>query len=120
MAQDKPADVMGDIINNHGIVTQGQIGNNTIVNPIRRDPDGFYQGDKKVGSAPAPVIDDASQMAVFRAAGFNAFPNPDLPLEYGNLILSSESAPRPPRPGFFAAQISIAIAGFQAKIIGRK
>lgn len=33
MAQDKPPNVMGDVINNQGIVTQGQIGNNTIVQP---------------------------------------------------------------------------------------
>lgn len=45
MAQnDKPSNTMGDIQNNQGIITQGQTGNNTIINPIRRDPNGIYQG----------------------------------------------------------------------------
>ena len=54
MAQDKPPNVMGDVNNNQGIVTQGQIGNNTIVQPnpatftfgahtVRPRPDGTFE-----------------------------------------------------------------------------
>jgi hypothetical protein len=120
MAQDdKPPNTIGNITNNSGIITQGQIGNNTIVNPIRRDPNGIYQGDTKIGSAPSPVIDEASGIARFQAVRFNAYANPSMPLEYGNLLLSSEGAPHE-NPNVFVGSISSVIAGFQARIVGRR
>jgi hypothetical protein len=123
MAQDyKPpqSNTMGAIINNQGIVTQGQFGNNTIINPIRREPNGFYQGDTLVGrSGAAPTIDEASGIVSFPVVGFTAPPDPSKPLEFGNLLLSTENAPRP-RPNSFTTTFSAAIAGFQARIVGRK
>lgn len=121
MAQtDKPTtNTMGDVVNNRGIVTQGQAGNNTIVNPIERDADGVYQGNKKVGSAAPPVIDRATGIAMFPAMSFTRYPDPSQPLQYGDLLLSSEGAPRP-RPNTFVGSPSVMIAGFQAKILGNK
>jgi hypothetical protein len=120
MAQnDKPPNTMGDIKNNRGIITQGQTGNNTIINPIQRDADGICQGDKKVGSAPPPVVDAKGEIASFQAVGFTAFPDPTQPLEYADLILQCDGVPQP-RPNMFAATISIAIVGFRCKIIGRR
>jgi hypothetical protein len=121
LSQDnKPqSNTMGPVINNQGIVTQGQIGNNTIVNPIRRDPNGVYQGDTQIGSAPPPVIDEATGIARFQAMSFRAYANPSAPLEYGNLLLSPEGAPVE-RPGVFVGSLSVMIAGFQARIVGRR
>jgi hypothetical protein len=117
---DKPTtNTMGDVVNNRGIVTQGQVGNNTIVNPLQRDADGVYQGNKKVGSAPPPVIDRATGTAMFPAMSFTSYPDPSQPLEYGDLLLSSEGAPRP-RPNTFVGSLSVMIAGFQAKILAKK
>jgi hypothetical protein len=110
---------IGDITNNQGIITQGQIGDNTIVNPIRRETNGVYQGDQKVGNGPPPVIDEVTGFAIFPMIGFTTYPDPTRPLEYGNLLLSSEDVPRP-RPNTFTASVSIAIAGFKAQILGRR
>jgi hypothetical protein len=114
-----PTNTKGNIIANQGIVTQGQVGNNTIVNPVHRDTNGVYQGNTKVGSAPPPAIDQATGTAVFPAMNFTSYPDPSQPLEYGDLLLSSEGAPRP-RPNTFVGSLSVMIAGFQAKIIGKK
>jgi hypothetical protein len=121
MAQsDKPpSNTMGNITNNQGIVTQGQIGNNTIVNPVHRDANGVYQGNTKVGSAPPPVIDEATGTAIFPAMSFTSYPDPSQPLEYGDLLLSADCAPRP-RPNTFGGSFSAMIVGFQAKIVGKR
>ena len=120
MAQDnKPPNTMGDITNNTGIITQGQTGNNTIINPIRRDADGIYQGDRKIGDAPPPVIDEANGVAIFQAFHLTQFPDQTKPLEYGNLLLSAEGTPQP-RPNTYIGTLSIMMAAFQAKIIGKK
>jgi len=120
MAQDgKPPNTMGDVINNQGIITQGQKGNNTIINPVRRDADGIYQGDKKIGNAPPPVIDEANSIAIFQAFHLTDYPDQTKPLEYGNLRLSAEGTPQP-RPNTYVGSLSIMIAGFKAKIIGRQ
>jgi hypothetical protein len=114
-----PNNSMGDVINNRGIVTQGQVGNNTIVNPVHREADGVYQGDNKVGKAPPPSIDTAAGTATFRFIGFNTYPDRTQPLEYGDLILQCDNVPQQ-RPNVFAATVSIAVAGLQCKIVGRK
>jgi hypothetical protein len=121
MAQSEkpPTNTMGNVINNQGIVTQGQVGNNTIVNPVHRAANGVYQGDTKVGSAPPPVIDEAAGIARFPAMSFTSYPDPSQPLEYGEFLLSSEGVPRP-RPNTFVGSLSMMIAGFQAKIISKK
>jgi hypothetical protein len=121
MAQnEKPAEnTMGNITNNQGIITQGQVGNNTIVNPVHRDANGVYQGNTKVGSAPPPVIDQATGTAMFPAMSFTSYPDPSQPLEYGDLLLSSEGAPRP-RPNTFVGSLSVMIGGFQAKVLGKR
>lgn len=118
MAQDqKSSNTMGDVINNQGIVTQGQVGNNTIINTAQREPDGVYQGTIKVGRADPPQIQNG--VAHFRAMAFSAFPDKSKPLEYGNLVLSSEDAPVR-NPNIFAGTISIMIAGFSARILETK
>jgi hypothetical protein len=120
MAQDqKPSNTIGDIINNQGIVTQGQTGNNIIVNPVRRDANGIYQSDKKIGDAPPPAIDEANGIATFQALHFTNYPDQSKPLEYGNLYLSAEGTPQP-RPNTYAGTLSIMIARFKAKIVGRR
>ncbi len=110
---------MGPVINNQGIVTQGQVGNNTIVNPIHRDADGIYQGNKKIGDAPAPTIDETNGIAVFRAFHLTSYPDQTKPLEYGNLLLSAAGTPQP-RPNTYVGTLSIMIAGFQANIVGKR
>jgi hypothetical protein len=121
MAQSEkpPSNKMGDIISNQGIVTQGQVGNNTIVNPVHRDANGVYQGNTKVGSAQPPAVDAATGIATFRAMHFTAYPDPSQPLEYGDLLLSADTAPQPP-PNTFVGTFSAMIAGFQARIIGKR
>jgi hypothetical protein len=78
-----------------------------------------YQGNTKVGSATPPVVDEATGMATFQAMSFTSYPDPSQPLEYGNLILSAETAPRQ-RPNTFVGSVSVAIAGFRAKVLGQR
>jgi hypothetical protein len=116
---EKPPNSIGSITNNSGIITQGQIGNNTIGNPIRREANGIYQGDQKIGDAPPPQIDETRRVAVFPAFHLTNYPDQSRPLEYGDLLLSSEGTPQP-RPNTYIGTLSIMIAGFQAKIIGHR
>jgi hypothetical protein len=119
MAQnEKPPNTIGNITNNSGIITQGQIGNNTIVNPIRRDPNGIYQGDTKIGNAREPIIDEVAGVVRFQAVSFQGFANPAAPLEFRNFLLSPEGAPVE-RPGVFVGSLSAMVVGFQARIVGR-
>jgi hypothetical protein len=118
MAQsDKPSNTMGAVTNNQGIVTQGQVGNNTIVNPIRRDANGIYQGDKKIGDAPAPSIENG--IAFFQSFHLSNYPDLSQPIEYGNLLLSPEGLPQP-RPNTYIGMLSIMIAGWKTKVVGAR
>ncbi len=115
MAQDqKPSSsTIGDISNNQGIVTQGQIDTNTVINPIRRDPNSFYQGNEKIGSAMGPVVDAKAGIVSFQLASFTASPDHAKPLEFRDLLLSADGIRR-------LQGMQMVIEGFQAKIIGRR
>jgi hypothetical protein len=112
---------MGDILNNKGIITQGQQGNNTIINAPPRDPKGFYQNDTKIGrSDSVPKIDAASGIAVFNRIALSAVPDSDQPIEYGDLILACSDF-RIPQHLRSAATVGISIGGpVPIKIIGRR
>src|SRR4051794_7981974 len=59
---------MGDVNNNSGIVTQGQVGNNYLYQGEPRDPQGLYQGGKKIGTAQGVVaVDNANGVVQFQA-----------------------------------------------------
>ncbi|MGD0864983.1 MAG: hypothetical protein ABSA49_05450 [Rhizomicrobium sp.] len=112
--------VMGDISNNQGIVTQGQVGNNTINYGAPRVANGLYQGDIKLGSADSPTIDLTNGTIYFRGGRFTEYPDPDAPIEYQDfLIRCDESIPRRD-PNRIVGQLACAIAGLRCVIVGRK
>jgi hypothetical protein len=110
---------MGPIYDNRGIITQGQTGNNTINVAPPRDAAGVYQGDLRVGKVDGPTINEAASTISFQALVFNEFPDPNKPLEYGNLLLSCENIPQK-EPNTFVGTLSAMIAGAQCRIIGKK
>jgi hypothetical protein len=109
---------MGPINNNQGIITQGQVGNNTIVSPPR-DPNGLYQGDVRVGKVQGPTVDEARGVVSFQALSFNEYPDPNQPLEYGNLLLNCDSIPRK-QPNTFVGTLSAMVVGAQCRIAGKR
>jgi hypothetical protein len=118
MTDEKPpkANTMGNVINNSGIVTQGQVGNNTIINPFTRDPDGLYQSGNKVGKVKNPTINLTNGTIDFQVISFSEYPDPNKPLEYKNHLIHCDQTPRQ-NPNKFVGQLSVMIVGAQCKII---
>jgi hypothetical protein len=92
---------------------------NTTINPIVHDPNGLYQSDERVGKIQNPSINEAQGIANFAAANFTEYPNPNKPLEYGNLLLSCDNVPVQP-PNTYVGTLSASIVGFQCRIVGKK
>jgi hypothetical protein len=109
---------IGDILNNQGIITQGQVGNNTIVNPFEREPDGVYQGNRKVGSAMGPTIDAASNVVEFEGLSFDAFIDPSKPLEYSDFTFECDQAPKRP-PNTMASSVGVVMSVARCRFLGR-
>jgi hypothetical protein len=67
---------------------------NTIVSPPH-DKDSLYQGDEKIGRVQGRfVVDEQQSIAGFAAIMFTAYPDPNKPFEYGNLLLTCDKFPR--------------------------
>jgi hypothetical protein len=88
-------------------------------NPIRRDSNGFYQGDLKIGSAMGPSLNGQVGTIQFQGVRLSEYPDFSKPIEYGDLLLSAEGLPAP-RPNGFVGTLSITMAGFQTKILGKR
>ncbi len=110
---------ISNITGNRGIITQGQIGNNTIINPpAPRVPDGLYQGSLQVGKVQGPALSEDKSTIKFEVMSFNAYPNPNDPIEYQNYLLECDDVPKQ-KPNFFSGSFSYVIAGKQCKILRR-
>ena len=89
-----------------------------INNPVVRDANGIFQGDRTVGSVDGQVsVDVASGSIDFEALRFSAYPDLSAPLEYRNYLFHCDDAPRR-KPNEFVGTLSALIVGARCKIVG--
>ena len=111
------SNTIGNVTSNIGIITQDQIGNNTmIIKPIVRAPDGLYQADKKVATVKNPIVDQSKGIITFQVINFTEFPNPSKPLKYKKYLIHCPDIPHK-IPHTFVAKLIATDLGEQCNII---
>jgi hypothetical protein len=65
------------------------------------------------------MIDTARGIATFEALALERFPEPDKPLEYGDLLLICNDLPRN-EPNKFVGIMSAMVAGARCTIVGKR
>ncbi|HEY2345704.1 MAG TPA: hypothetical protein VGH80_07460 [Xanthomonadaceae bacterium] len=119
MAPDRTIDNRGGIYNEGSNSGTQTVSNTTNVHPTVREPDGLYQQGNKVGHVQDPFIDSGTMRVVFKVLVFTAYPKPNEPLEFRELLLQCDAIPKP-EPDTVVGNLSIMNVRIACRIVGRR